>query len=155
MDEAIIKSIKTFISTCPLIKNEKIRVDYLGSKPIEYSLDPVPAEKVIKSYINGVKECQFVFNFCSREFYSRQDAENIANSKFYEDFENWLESCNKNKTLPVLTGAKVATEVRANTSGYLYNTAEGLATAKYMIQCVLEYTEYKDKVGNEEDVPSL
>lgn len=145
-DKAIIKSIKEFIKTCPLIENGKIRVDYLGEEPIEYSIDPIPAEKVIQSYLNGVKECQFVFNFCSREYYSRQDVQNIANSKFYEDFEEWLEECNKNKTLPILEGNKVATEIRANTSGYLYNTAEGLATAKYMIQCVLEYTEYKDKI---------
>ena len=138
----IIESIQNFIKTCPLLDNDKVRVDYLGENAFEYSIEPIASEKVIKRYLDGSKECQQGFNFCSREYFSRQVAQNISNSNFYEDFEKWLEECTRTNNLPILNNNRVADSIQANSTGYLYSTENGMGTAKYVIQCNFKYTEF-------------
>lgn len=142
MEESIINAIREFIKTCPLIdENNKINVDYLGNEPIEYSIDPIPTTRIISTNIDGSSTRQQLFNFSSREYYSKEVAQNIANSKFYEDFAQWLEEKTEKDILPILGEGKMATKIEANTSGYLYSTTTGLNNAKYNIQCRLEYDQ--------------
>lgn len=142
MSVAIIEAIRDFIKTCPLIdKNNRINVDYLGNEPIEYTIDPVPTTKRISTNIDGSSERQQLFNFASREYYSREVAQNIANSKFYEDFSEWLDEQSEKDILPNLGNGKTATRIEAVTSGYLYSTTTGLNNAKYNIQCRLVYDQ--------------
>lgn len=141
----IIESIRNFMKTCPLLDEDgNIRIDYLSEEAVAYTIDPVPATRVVQSYLDGTTERQQLFNFSSREFYSKQVAENLANSKFYEDLETWFEECSESKKLPKMNENQKPTKIRALTSGYLFSTAQGLRSAKYNIQCVLEYTQYKE-----------
>lgn len=141
--KAIVKSIQEFLQKCPYIENNKICVDYLGEEAIEYTIDPTPTQKIVNQYLDGTLQCKFTFNFSSREYYSKQVAQNIGNSKFYEDFEQWLYESSKNNELPVLDGNRHAESIEALSSGYLFATQNGLGLAKYTIQCVLYYIEYK------------
>lgn len=141
-EKGIIEAIREFIKTCPLIdKDNKINVDYLGNEPIEYSIDPIPTTRVLSTNIDGTSTRQQLFNFSSREYYSKEVAQNIANSKFYEDFAQWLENQTDKNILPELGNGRMATIIEANTSGYLYSTTTGLNNAKYNIQCRLEYDQ--------------
>lgn len=144
MDEeiGIIESIRNFILDCPLLDTDgNIRIDYLGDEAIEYTIDPTPTNRIVQTYLDGTSERQQLFNFSSREYYSSQTAQNLANSKFYEDFEKWLEEKTLSGNLPTMNKNQIATKIEALSSGYLFATAQGLGNAKYNIQCKLTYIE--------------
>lgn len=144
-DKSLVESIKDFLKLCPMLENNKIRVNYLGNEAVEYTIDPTPSQNVVREYLDGTIECRYTFNFSSREYYSKQVAQNIHNSKFYEDFANWLFQCTKNGNLPDLGNNKTADSIEAISSGYLFSTQSGLGMAKYTIQCALTYTQFNNK----------
>ena len=49
-------------------ENSNINVDFLSNEPIEYVIEPIPSEPVIRQYADGSSLRQFVFQFGSREY---------------------------------------------------------------------------------------
>ena len=62
----IIDSIRNYIRGCPLINKGKVNVDYLGVDIGEYSIEPTPADPIIKRYADGgtLRQYLFVFSSC-------------------------------------------------------------------------------------------
>lgn len=138
----IIESIKQYILTCPLLAElKRLNVDFLPEDPNTYSIEEVPAQAVIRTYIDGSTERQFVFVFASRFNYNEESRTNIENSGFYEDFSAWLEDQTDEGNLPQMTGGKTASKIEAMSSGYLYDIAGGMDNARYQIQCRLIYDQ--------------
>lgn len=138
----IINKVREYFISCPLIDLDKrIRVDYLGVEEVEYTIDSVPVEPIVKQYADGGALKQFVFVFGSREYYGSDEVQNMENSGFYEQFSNWLEEQSNLGVLPKLSGNKVARRIEATTQGYLFDSSESMA--RYQIQCRLTY--YEDK----------
>lgn len=138
----IINKVREYFLGCPLIELDKqIHVDYLGVEEVEYTIDSVPVEPVIRQYADGGALKQFVFVFGSREYYGSDVLQNMDNSGFYERFSSWLEEQSNSGVLPELSGSKVARKIEATTQGYLFDSSE--AMARYQIQCRLTY--YEDK----------
>ena len=136
----IIKKIREYFLDCPLIDNQsRINVDYLGVDAVEYTIDSVPADTIIKQYVDGGALKQYVFVFASREYYGPDTLQNMENSGFYEKFSNWIESQNYIGELPILSGNKQATKMEVLTSGYLFDTSDD--NARYQIQMRLVYYE--------------
>lgn len=138
-EKSIIKCIRDFIKKCPYLPDFKrsIGVDYLASDVQSYMVESVPCNPIVKWYVNGSSIRQFRFNFSSRETYSIDVLDNLSNSMFYENFQNWLEACTRAEDLPDLTDGKVARQIMATTPGYVYDTDQ--EKAQYMIQCNLIY----------------
>lgn len=103
-NKSMIEAIKEFIAKCPLLKDGKINVDYLGNEVSDYSIEIVPAEVVIQKYLDGSEDRQLVCVFASRASYSEDVIQNILNSKFYEEFSEWIETQNDNGILPEIDG---------------------------------------------------
>lgn len=140
----IIESVKNFILTCPLLTDlKRLNIDFLPEDPDTYSIENIPAQEIIKTYLDGSTERQFVFVFAARMFYSEEVRNNIENSGFYEKFAEWLEEQTEADNLPVLTEGKTASKVEAMSSGYLYDIAGDLSNARYQIQCRLIYDKEK------------
>lgn len=140
----IIESVKDFILTCPLLAELKsLNIDFLPEDPDTYSIENIPAQEILKTYLDGSTERQFVFVFAARMFYSEEVRNNIENSGFYEKFAEWLEEQTEADNLPILTGGKTASKVEAMSSGYLYDIAGDLSNARYQIQCRLIYDKEK------------
>ncbi|ADL53213.1 chloramphenicol resistance protein [Clostridium cellulovorans] len=141
----IIEAIKDFIKTCPYLEEFeggiRINVNYLDGESVMYSIEEIPTEQVLKQYINGDSLRQLQFTFCSRESYSADVLQNIANSKFYEDFANWVEEQNDNENLPLLANKFEATEIKVLTNGYAVQVSED--TARYQIDLRLKYMKRK------------
>lgn len=56
--------------TCPLLDEDgKVRVNFLGETPIEYVIEEVPAEPIVKRYVDGSSIRQVLFIFASRDEY--------------------------------------------------------------------------------------
>ena len=97
-EKAKIELIKEFIETCPLLKNGKVNVDYIKDKPQSYSVDETPATTVLIAYPDGGSRNQILFDFSIQADFSA--LENIKNSKFCDDFTDWIKQQDKIENLP-------------------------------------------------------
>lgn len=138
---AIINAVREWIAECPLLKDGAILcIDRLGADPVGYTVDTVPCNPVAKQYVDGSQLRQFLFVFASREAYSGT-LQNIANSEFYGNFEDWIAARNRKKELPELDEYRKVQRVEITTSGYAYDVGE--KTARYQIQLRMVY--YQDR----------
>lgn len=131
----IIESIREYVRMYPDIDNRKINIDYLGDG-MEYSIDPIGADPVYKKYTDGGCLKQFQFALTSKEAYDGDARTGIANSGFYQNFEEWTEQNNLNDIVPELDGHD-AIKVEVLQSGYLFSTEADLG--RYQMICRLIY----------------
>lgn len=142
----IIESVRKYIKDCPYLKEfedeiVKINVDKLEKDATVYSIDETVCNPILKNFIDGSSERQFLFIFASREFYGEDVFQNIDNIEFYDNFAQWLENNTKQGILPSLEEGKQALEIKALTPGYAFDNEENLC--RYQIQCQLKYFQEK------------
>lgn len=135
----ILEAIRTYFLDCPLLEDGCFNVDYLGSDA-GYSIDSTPCDPIIKKYVDGGAQKQFMFLFRSREAWGNDTINNIENNGFYEQLSDWIESNNEKGCFPVLEGKKSPSKMEVLTSGYLMVVTED--TAIYQIQLRLIYYEF-------------
>jgi hypothetical protein len=138
----IIAALQTYIKTCTELKSGRpVWVNFLGSEPTEYSIVPLPGEKILEEYVNGVKIMEYPFAFQSAES-TADDLARLTNAGFYEAFAKWLDEQTESGNLPTLDAGQTARVIEAGTSGYLYE--QGVSeTGVYQIDCRLEYRQAK------------
>ena len=138
MADTIIKSLRDYFLTCPLMGNSAINVDYLPEGPtVEYSIDTTPATEIVKQYVDGTSIRQYLFVIRSVQGYGPDVLQNLSNSGFYENLAAWLEEQTKAGNFPDLPEGKDPQKIEAQSTGYLF-TAEP-DSGKYQIQCRLQY----------------
>ena len=115
-------------------ENSNINVDFLSNKPIEYVIEPIPMEPIIRQYADGSSLRQFVFQFGSREFYGADVIQNMRNTKFYEDFSALIENNNKKGVLPNIKGIQ---SIECLNNGTI--NEDNTNNAKYVIQMRITY----------------
>lgn len=133
---SIMNAIKKFIEKCPTLENGKIKVDYLGEEVGSYSIDRTPSTPVIDKDIIGGQYKQITFDFVFQAPLSSSVIINLANSKFCEDFMDWIEKQNKNKIYPDIIGVQ---EISCTSPGYILQKTN--TTAIYIIQMRCVYYE--------------
>lgn len=137
---SIIESVKNFISTCPYLDElKRINVDFLSDDKDTYSIEEIPTNTIIKEFIDGSSERQFVFVIAARLHYSDEVRNNIDNSGFFEDLQQWLYDCTNDGNLPLLSDGCKAYKIEAQSNGYLFDVSGDLSKARYQIQCRLLY----------------
>ena len=115
-------------------ENSNINVDFLSNKPIEYVIEPIPMEPIIRQYADGSSLRQFVFQFGSREFYGADVIQNMRNTEFYEDFSALIENNNKKGVLPNIKGIQ---SIECLNNGTI--NEDNTNNAKYVIQMRITY----------------
>lgn len=138
--ESIIEALEQFFLDCELLKDGCLRVDFLGEKPVEYVIETLPCDPIVKRYTNGSTVRQYLFAFGSREYYSQERLQNIQNSAFYEKLSDWVEEKDRSETFPELPDGMEAEGLRVVSSGYLFDGS--MKNARYQIQLQLLY--YKE-----------
>ena len=135
MNEAIIDKVREYIATCPYLKEyAELNIEYLIDKVNTYSINENAGyDPVLNQFLSG-SERQFMFSFDSKLIWNEDIKNNIDNSKFFEDFRNWIETNNKDKRFPEVSGVY---KIEALTNGYILATNANEAI--YRIQCKLEY----------------
>ncbi|MCD7722692.1 MAG: chloramphenicol resistance protein [Clostridiales bacterium] len=137
---SIIEALKDFILQCPYLDElKKVNVDFLPSDPDTYSIEEEPSQAIIREFVDGSSERQFVFTFASRMTYNNEVANNISNSGFFENFQNWLEECTENDVFPELDEGLTPYKIEALSTSYLIGINGDLQNARYQIQCRLLY----------------
>ena len=135
--DSIIDALEKYFIGCVLLKDGALRVDYLGEKPVEYTIVVLPCDPVVKRYLGGSTVRQYLFAFGSREFYSQERLQNIQNSAFYELLADWVETRSMSGILPELPDGMEAQQLEVVSSGYLFDGS--MTTARYQIQLRLLY----------------
>lgn len=135
--ESIIDALEKYFIGCELLKDGALRVDYLGEKPVEYTIEVLPCDPVVKRYLGGSTVRQYLFAFGSREFYSQERLQNIQNSAFYERLADWVETKSMSGVLPELPDGMEAQQLEVVSSGYLFDGS--MTNARYQIQLRLLY----------------
>lgn len=133
-EKSKIELIKEFIETCPLLKKGKVNVDYIKDKPQSYSIDETPVEPVLVNFKDGGRRFQIQFDFSIQANFSI--LENIKNSKFCDDFTDWIYEQNKNDNLPKIDGI---CWIKCLGRGTILQTTE--TTAIYVIPMQVAYDE--------------
>ena len=129
--------IKEWIETCPYLDNEKINVDYLGDEIYSYSIDKTPTQPKIKRFIDGCGgKYQITFDFTVILPLSPAVIDNLTNSRFGEDFIEWVEMQNESRNLPNIDGAF---SIECTSPNYVLLKKETYAI--YIIQ--MNFTYYK------------
>ena len=118
-------------------ENSNINVDFLSNEPIEYVIEPIPVEPVIRQYADGSSLRQFVFQFGSREYFGADVIQNMKNTEFYEDFSELIEDNNKKGVLPNIDGIQ---SIECLNNGTI--NEDNTDNAKYVIQMRITY--YRD-----------
>ena len=126
--------IKEFIESCPYLKKGKVNVDYLKDKPLSYSIDETPVDPVLQNFSDGGRRLQIQFDFSVQANFSA--LENIKNSKFCDDFTDWIYEQNKQENLPKIDGA---VWIKCLGRGTILQTTD--STAIYVIPMQLAYEE--------------
>ena len=112
MVNSIIEGIEQYFLNCDVLKDGCLRVDFLGNKPVEYAIEVLPCDPVLKRYVGGDTVRQYLFAFGSREYYSQERLQNIENSVFYENFSDWVEEQSQAGNLPELPEGMEAQELK-------------------------------------------
>ena len=133
----IINALTDFFNTCPLLSENKLDVDFLGSICECYSIDTVPCDPIIKKYASGGSLKQYCFIFAGREQYGMN--KNCDNAAFYERLADWIEDKNSKNELPVLKNGKQSQSLEVTASGYMFE--EDVQSAGYHLQFRLVYTD--------------
>lgn len=136
--DSILEYIRKFILKCPFLDGEMVNVDYIGTN-MSYSIDALPCDPILSTYVDGGKKKQFQFAFTSKEEYDEDVRVNIENSGFCEAFEEWLEKQSMLGKLPDMEDGKSPVRFETLNRGYLYDVEE--VYAKYRIECRLIYTQ--------------
>ena len=138
MNESKMELIKKWIEKCPLLNGGKISVDYLKDKPQSYSIDRTPTQPNVSDFVDGRGgKRQITFDFSVTAPLSSQVIVNLANSKFCEDFMDWVSTQNRLKNFPEISGAF---SIKCTSPGYILQKTE--TTAIYIIQMNFTYYEF-------------
>ena len=129
-----IELIKEFIESCPYLNKGKVNVDYIKNKPLSYSIDETPVDPVLQNFSDGGRRLQIQFDFSVQANFSA--LENIKNSKFCDDFTDWIYEQNKKENLPKIEGA---VWIKCLGRGTILQTTE--TTAIYVIPMQVAYDE--------------
>lgn len=126
-----------FFSLGIIDENSNINVDFLSNEPIEYVIEPIPMEPILRQYADGSSLRQFVFQFGSREYYGTDVIQNMKNTEFYEEFSALIEDNNRKGVLPKIDGIQ---SIECLSNGTI--NEDNTNNAKYVIQMRITY--YKD-----------
>ena len=81
----------------------QINADFLGDVG-DFSLDKIPTDKEIKSWITGTEIHRDVYSLRNRKYYSQDAVNNLKNIGFFEQFESVIKYNNRKGILPDING---------------------------------------------------
>jgi hypothetical protein len=137
---SILSALKTYLAAyASLETGAPVWVNHLGPNPTEYSINPMPGNKIVEAYVDGGSAREYPFSF-EIAVSTTDDPERVAYNEFGETFAEWLETQTLAGTLPTLAAGKTATAIEATNWGYLSQEGQS-STGIYLIVCKLSYEQ--------------
>lgn len=137
---SMIAAVRTYIKTYTgLASGAPVWINFLGPRPTEYAVIPLPGQRVLETYLDGSTRRMYPFAFQIVES-TADDNERLDTAAFSEAFAAWLESQTKAGTLPTLDTGKTPDTIEAVNWGYLNEQGQS-STAIYLVSCQLIYDQ--------------
>lgn len=124
------------INTLQSDTNYQINANMLSNNINDYSLDKIPTESVVETWITGDEIHRDVYSFRSRKSYSQDTIVNLKNVGFFEQFENAIKTNNYEGNLPDINGIESIVCLNCATM----NSTNG-KQAEFDIQIQITYRE--------------
>lgn len=134
------QAIYHWLSGFPGLSGGTIHLDFLPPEARNYSVDSVPAEPVLRQYVDGSSRRQMLFTVASREFYGPDAARQEQSLSFFEDLSRWVETQNLRRNLPDLGDGKRSIRVEILSTAYPLAVSPD-AMARYQVQMKLTYLQ--------------
>ena len=131
------------INTLTTNSNYQINANMLSNKVGDYSLDKIPTETEVESWIIGVVKRRDVYSFRSRKTYSQDTINNLKNIGFFERLESIIKSNNDKGVLPDIEGIE---SIECLNCGTMISNDDG-KTGTFDIQIQITYRD--DNEGGE------
>ena len=142
MNNARIEKLRQYlfevINTLTKNRNYQINADMLSNKINDYSLDKIPTDSEVETWITGNTIKQDTFSFRSRKAYSQDTINNLNNIGFFEQFEEKIKFNNEAGVLPDINGIESIECLNCGTM--IVNETN---TAVFNIQIRITYREYE------------
>lgn len=133
----------SIIDTLTNNTNYQINANMLSNDINNYSLDKIPTNTEVESWIIGIVKRRDVYSFRSRMSYSQDTINNLKNIGFFERFENKIKSNNDEGILPDIDGIE---SIECLNCGTMLNAET--KTAEFDIQIQITYREnYEEEVS--------
>lgn len=114
----------------------QINANMLSNDINNYSLDKIPTDTEVESWIIGIVKRRDVYSFRSRMSYSQDTITNLKNIGFFEKFEDKIKSNNDEGILPDIKGIE---SIECLNCGTMLNAET--KTAEFDIQIQVTYRE--------------
>lgn len=137
---SVISAIQAYIKMyASLESNAPVWVDYLGAVPVEYSIVPMPGNKILEEDILGgsVRVFPFAFQMMGS---TADDLARLDNVAFYEAFSTWLEQQTLDGSFPTLDAGQTPIEISANNWAFLFEEGSS-GSGIYQITAQLVYEQ--------------
>ena len=112
-------------------------------KPNTMSVNSVGTGRYIEEYMDGTRECEFLFSISLQKKYDAGGTTN-TNLEAIQEFENiakWVEEKNDNKEFPAFADNELIEKVEVMTSAPTMTVDESNKVAKYLGQFKITYME--------------
>ena len=140
---ADIKAMLDWLATCPLataLDNEDVAfsIEYLGADAdqVQFSLEGTPTATVIDQFFLGSRRAKN-YVLASRMTYSQDNIQQAANSSFWDEFAEWVETQSSARNLPQLSDGKTAEKGVCLSPGYIMS--QDADSCRFQIQLQLQY----------------
>ncbi len=131
----MIEKIRKYLIENEIVDEEcRVNVDFLGENPTEFAIIPIAINPILKKYIDGSSLRQYQFQLISCNYYGADVMQNMANSKFYEELYDKIESNNDDGILPDIKGIE---SIECLNNGAILDVTTN--TARYSIQMKITY----------------
>lgn len=141
----LIESIQSYLDDflIELERDEWVRIDWLDYEAVSFSISPIPLDNngVIQRDVVGNVEKSYQVMFSVVFNYTPDLQQQIENSSFFEDLNEWLKNKNKQKVFPNLGEGKRAIRIGLNQTPYLFYVPENNQVARYTTTIDLRYKE--------------
>lgn len=131
----MIEKIRKYLIENGIVDEEcRVNVDFLGENPTEFAIIPIAVNPILKKYIDGSSLRQYQFQLISCNYYGADVLQNMANSKFYEELYDKIETFNDEGILPDIKGIE---SIECLNNGAILDATTN--TARYSIQMKITY----------------
>lgn len=131
----MIEKIRKYLIENKIVDEEcRVNVDFLGENPTEFAIIPIAVNPILKKYIDGSSLRQYQFQLISCSYYGADVLQNMANSKFYEELYDKIESFNDEGVLPDIEGIE---SIECLNNGAILDAT--VNAARYSIQMKITY----------------
>ena len=131
----MVEKIRKYLIENEIVDEEcRVNVDFLGENPTEFAIIPIAVNPILKKYIDGSSLRQYQFQLISCSYYGADVLQNMANSKFYEELYDKIESFNDEGVLPDIKGIE---SIECLNNGAILDAT--VNAARYSIQMKITY----------------